>query len=203
MSLINYQTFIQYTRSPVAAVPGPWYTKYTDVVLTYKFFSGRRAEWVESLHKKYGQYSTSTRSHTHTLDSKYSPSSLSRWTKMLTSNAGKVVRLSPTEIDFSSIKAAKVIHSVSNPFTKSSFYSNFDTRNKPSVFSVRDRTVHARYRRLLGGPMSETSLKSVEHIVQGRVDLVMEKISQEMKETGYVDVMKWWLFMATDVIGLW
>ena len=49
--------------------------------------------------------------------------------------------------------------------------------------------------------MSKSSLKSVEPIVKARVDLAMQKMAEETKSRGCVDVMKWWLFMATDIIG--
>lgn len=69
------------------------------------------------------------------------------------------------------------------------------------MFTARDMEQHARYRRLLSGPMSESSLKSVEHIVRARVDLAIERMAEEMKKRGAADVMKWWQFFSTDVIG--
>ncbi|XXG96360.1 hypothetical protein Hte_002642 [Hypoxylon texense] len=40
--------------SPLAKVPGPWYTKWTETVLKYNVVKGRRPKWVQSLHEKYG-----------------------------------------------------------------------------------------------------------------------------------------------------
>ncbi|KAJ4300753.1 hypothetical protein N0V90_002841 [Kalmusia sp. IMI 367209] len=161
--------FLWRTRSPLAALPGPWYTKYTSIVLTYKFFTGRKTQWVEELHKKYG----------------------------------RIVRLSPTAVDFSSIQAAKTIHSYKNVFLKSEFYSHFTSAFKTSnVFATQDQRLHARYRRLLGGPMSESGLRSVEQIVDAKVTLAVNRLGREMEEKGYANCMKWWLFMATDIIGM-
>lgn len=70
-----------------------------------------------------------------------------------------------------------------------------------SVFSTRDPDFHARHRRLLSAPISEASLKNVEHIVQARGDLAVEQIGLDMKGDRAADVMKWWLFFSTDVIG--
>ncbi|KAI0133364.1 cytochrome P450 [Hypoxylon sp. NC0597] len=40
--------------SPLAKLPGPWHTKWTDAVLKYTTIKGRRPSWVHSLHEKYG-----------------------------------------------------------------------------------------------------------------------------------------------------
>lgn len=42
------------TRSPLAKIPGPWYSKFTDVVLAYQWFTGKRAKYVHALHLRYG-----------------------------------------------------------------------------------------------------------------------------------------------------
>ncbi|KAF1958305.1 cytochrome protein [Byssothecium circinans] len=161
-------TLARRTWGPLAALPGPWYTKYTSTVLSYRFFTGQRTQWVEELHRKYGN----------------------------------IVRLSPTEVDFSSPKAAKTIHSYKKPFLKSEFYSHFlNSLRGAHVVSTRDQVIHARHRRLLGGPMSESGLKQVEPIVESRVNLTIERLGREMEEMGYTNCMKWWLFMATDIIG--
>ncbi|KAF2637187.1 cytochrome protein [Massarina eburnea CBS 473.64] len=161
-------TLIQCTRSPVAVVPGPWHTKYTSVVATYKLLTGTRTEWVEELHQRYGN----------------------------------IVRLSPNEIQFSSIKAVKTIHSYRKVFPKSAFYSYFTSAYKvQSVFNTTDLVTHARYRRLLAGPLSESGLKNVEALVDSRATMAIEKIGEEMDKKGYANAMQWWLFMATDVIG--
>jgi cytochrome P450 len=118
------------------------------------------------------------------------------------SSTGKVVRLSPREVDFSSLSGAKKIHSYNRPFIKSSMYKTLVPSNGiASVFSTRDPVYHARHRRLLSAPMSEASLKNIEHLVQVRGDLVVEKLGQEMKRYGVADVLKWWMFYSTDIIG--
>lgn len=49
--------------------------------------------------------------------------------------------------------------------------------------------------------MAEGSLKSVEPTVAAHVELVIRRIGEEMANRGAADVLKWWMFMATDVIG--
>ncbi|KAB5578826.1 cytochrome protein [Coniochaeta sp. 2T2.1] len=40
--------------SPLSHLPGPWYSIFTDVVLTYHWLTGRRAVYVHKLHETYG-----------------------------------------------------------------------------------------------------------------------------------------------------
>ncbi|KAI0131094.1 putative cytochrome P450 [Daldinia grandis] len=40
--------------SPLAGLPGPWYTLWTETILKYKVVTGQRPQWVHSLHEKYG-----------------------------------------------------------------------------------------------------------------------------------------------------
>lgn len=45
-------------RNPLAKVPGPWYSKFTSIVLAMEGINGRRARYVHKLHDRYGPYST-------------------------------------------------------------------------------------------------------------------------------------------------
>ncbi|KAI2465630.1 putative cytochrome P450 [Annulohypoxylon bovei var. microspora] len=40
--------------SPLAKIPGPWYTKWTISVFKYQVVKGTRPKWVQALHEKYG-----------------------------------------------------------------------------------------------------------------------------------------------------
>jgi cytochrome P450 len=112
------------------------------------------------------------------------------------------VRLSPHEVDFSSIAAAKRIHTFTRPLVKSQMYEIFRNSNgAQSVFDIRDIEAHARHRRLLSSAMSEASLKTVEGVVHERAELAVQRIGEEMKKEGRANVMKWWMFFSTDVIG--
>ncbi|KAF2463266.1 cytochrome protein [Lindgomyces ingoldianus] len=161
-------TLFKRTRSPLSAIPGPWYSKYTDLILSYHWIRGHRAFYVHDLHRKYGP----------------------------------VVRLSPTEVDFTALTAVKRIHSFTNPFLKSPWYKNFVSSPFPNVFSTLDPVFHARHRRLLSAPLSDNSLKTVgASVVRERSELTVQRIGEEMKVRGCADVLKWWYFMATDIIG--
>lgn len=49
--------------------------------------------------------------------------------------------------------------------------------------------------------MSESSLRLVEGYTRGNIDPAVEGISEDMSQRGAADIFKWWMFMATDVIG--
>jgi len=53
----------------------------------------------------------------------------------------------------------------------------------------------------LAGPLSESSLKSVEPFLRQTAQLAMRRIGEEMATRGAADLFKWSLFFATDVIG--
>jgi cytochrome P450 len=40
--------------SPIAKIPGPWYSRYTKLVLGYYILAGRRMFYIDDLHRKYG-----------------------------------------------------------------------------------------------------------------------------------------------------
>ena len=114
---------------------------------------------------------------------------------------GAVVRLSPNEVDVSDYAAAKEVHSVANKFFKSEFYRHLTRYDIENLFNTSDPKFHGERRRLFAAPMSNSSIKKLEPSVDARVRLVISKIQGEMEARGAADVYKWWIFMATDVIG--
>lgn len=114
---------------------------------------------------------------------------------------GTLVRVSPTEVHVSDVAATKQIHNVKSSFKKSSWYKSFTPPTVLNVFNTSDIELHRHLRRLLSSPMSESSLKLVEVYIRRNIDLAVKGISEEMSQRGAADVFKWWMFMATDVIG--
>ncbi|KAF2848758.1 cytochrome P450 3A17 [Plenodomus tracheiphilus IPT5] len=41
-------------RSPLSKIPGPWYSRYTNLVLRFQTLSGRRIFYTDGLHQRYG-----------------------------------------------------------------------------------------------------------------------------------------------------
>ncbi|KAK4156089.1 cytochrome P450 [Chaetomidium leptoderma] len=90
---------------------------------------------------------------------------------------------------------------IANVYLKAGFYQKLVPPGVSSVFSVRDTDLHRRYRRLLSGGMSESSLKSMYPAIEANVNLAIQNMREEMEKRGAADVFKWWMFMATDIIG--
>ncbi|KAL8993292.1 MAG: hypothetical protein Q9169_006453 [Polycauliona sp. 2 TL-2023] len=102
-------------------------------------------------------------------------------------------------VDVSECDAVREIHRVRVPFTKSSFYATGGRFQ--SIFSTRDPGFHSKRRRLFGPYFTEISLSSFEPIMTNLVRLAVDGIVQESKESGCVDILKWWTLMAMDVIA--
>ncbi|POR38265.1 Uncharacterized protein TPAR_01529 [Tolypocladium paradoxum] len=161
------RTVYRVFRAPTSHIPGPWYSKWTRLILDFHFLSGSKCHYVHALHQLYGP----------------------------------VVRISPNEVDITDIDAVKTIYATKETFRKSQFYRRLAVPGRQALFNTVDIAFHRRHRRLLAGPMSESSLKSMIPKVEARVVLAISRIGEEIKIRGLADVFKWWLFMATDVIG--
>ncbi|KAI8944033.1 cytochrome P450 [Xylaria longipes] len=152
--------------NPLAKIPGPWYTNWTDVILKIKTLKGIGPLYIDQLHKQYGP----------------------------------VVRVGPNEVDVIDIPTVKKIHRVKADFVKTDFYKGVPY-GKENIVNTQDTDFHRRHRKLLSQAISESSLKAMIPQIEEKVRLVIEKMGEEMKIRRAVDVYKWWMFMATDVIG--
>lgn len=97
-------------------------------------------------------------------------------------------------------QAVQKIYRIKNEFPKSKWYLDFVPFIQ-SVFNTPDIALHRRFRRLLSSPLSESGLKSFQPQIEHKVNLCIERMGEESKTRGAADIFKWWLFMATDVIG--
>ncbi|RYP74745.1 hypothetical protein DL771_002809 [Monosporascus sp. 5C6A] len=114
---------------------------------------------------------------------------------------GPVVRVRPYWVDTMNPEDTQTIYRIKNEFKKSEAYRTSPDIIPLDIFSVRDVDVHRRWRRLLSHPLSEGGLKEVLPQVEANVRLAIKQIGQEMKVKGAADVYKWWMCMATDIIG--
>ncbi|KAF7936521.1 uncharacterized protein EAE97_007887 [Botrytis byssoidea] len=152
--------------TPRRKIPGPWYARFTHLVLKYHIVTGNRIHYVHALHQKYG----------HT------------------------VLVAPDEASCSSLTSFKTIHRISKPFLKSGWYRDF-TSVLPNLFSMINPKDHAARRKLFAHAFSKTSLKANwESEVRKKTDMAVDKIKRDAL-VGEVDLMKFFMFMATDVVG--
>ncbi|KAL6856700.1 cytochrome P450 [Trichoderma novae-zelandiae] len=113
---------------------------------------------------------------------------------------GPLVRLAPNEVSTTSIESVKRIYNARETYRKTPWYKDLSVTSE-NLFNTSRVELHRRLRRLLSGSMSETSLEKAVPQVQAKVDLAMHRIGEEMERRGAADVIKWFLFMATDIIG--
>lgn len=114
---------------------------------------------------------------------------------------GPIVRTAPAQVDICDISAVKTIHRTNTSFHKSIWYQDFVSGHVHNMFSASDPVFHASRRRLLASPISDSSLQGLEPLIGSRIHLAVSKMRTELESRGVADVFKWWLFMATDIIG--
>lgn len=117
------------------------------------------------------------------------------------SQTGPIVRTGPSRVDICDISAVKEIHRTNSRFLKSDWYRKLVANGFETMFTTTDPHFHSARRRLLASPISDSSLTRMEPIILSRVHMAIDRITEEMEKRGAADVFKWWLFMATDVIG--
>lgn len=54
ITIFVFSALLKALRSPLATVPGPWYSRFTHLVLKYEIMRGRRIFYVHDLHERYG-----------------------------------------------------------------------------------------------------------------------------------------------------
>lgn len=114
---------------------------------------------------------------------------------------GPIVRIAPNEVDVMDVTAAKQIHTVKERYLKAPFYKDISAPGVQNVFMTKDIYFHRRHRRLLQAPFSDASLQTFQPTIQQRIRLAMQRMAEESDTRGAADVFKWWMFMATDIIG--
>ncbi|THV47737.1 hypothetical protein BGAL_0291g00010 [Botrytis galanthina] len=113
---------------------------------------------------------------------------------------GHIVLIAPSEVSCSSLSSFKIIHRISKTFLKSPWYLSFAPQPE-GVFNMVDPKKHAVRRKLFAHAFSKSSLKATWEIdVRKKVDIAVKKIKRDAL-VGEVDIMKFFMFMATDVIG--
>ena len=110
------------------------------------------------------------------------------------------MRVGTNNVDVADLEGVQRIHRIQGEFLKSSWYTTL-LPGINNIFNARNKDVHRRFRRLLSSPMSESCLKSMHPQIEAKVHLAIQRMREEMETRGCADIAKWWIFMATDVIG--
>lgn len=116
---------------------------------------------------------------------------------------GEVVRIAPGELSFISETAWKEIyayHSGRPAWIKAARRPPFPNNIEP-IFTTSD-AAHTRQRRLLAHAFSEKALKEQEGIIIKYVDLLVERLGEQVKiGQNPVDMVSWFNHTTFDIIG--
>ena len=113
---------------------------------------------------------------------------------------GPYVRISPDEVAISDLASIKQVYRVGSSFLKSPWYQKFNESPHPGIFSMIDAKQHAARRRLFAQSFSKSSLARFEPQIRRKVETAVFKINRDVR-AAKADILKWFTFMATDVIG--
>ena len=114
---------------------------------------------------------------------------------------GPIVRLGPSHVDVCDLGAVNTIFNFRDTFSKSEWYQRFNLAKTESMFSMLHSQDHKQRRKLLAGPLSESSLQNHAQTISDLSKLAIERMRSEMRSRGAADLCIWWLYMATDIVG--
>lgn len=115
---------------------------------------------------------------------------------------GAFVRISPDEIATADLSSIKHVYRVGSHFRKADWYQKFNESAHPGIFSMVDAKQHAARRRLFAQSFSNSSIIKFEAQIRQKIDTAISKIRRDATQGDRkTDILKWWTFMATDVIG--
>lgn len=114
-------------------------------------------------------------------------------------STGRIVRIGPNEVSIRDIQAVKTVYSIRETFMKTKWYKDF-TVPANNMFNTADAEYHRKSRRMLASAMSDTAIQKLSTRVGGHVNFAVDKMKAENSSRKVIDIYKWWLFMATDII---
>ncbi|KAJ5309062.1 hypothetical protein N7508_004441 [Penicillium antarcticum] len=124
--------------------------------------------------------------------------------KILHQKYGEVVRIAPDELSFINGGAWKAIYGTrighSQKPKDHRFYA--PTGNGAASIILSNDADHSRFRRLLSHAFSDSSLREQEPIIKGYVDLLMQRLRENIEcGNNTVDIVAWYNFTTFDIIG--
>ncbi|KAF9634267.1 Cytochrome P450 [Lasiodiplodia theobromae] len=167
------QVLIKGLTGPLRKIPGPWYTRFTNLPLKWATMKGRRNYFIDDLHRHYGD----------------------------------VVRIAPGEIAFNNPELFREVHRHGRGFRKAGWYRKFTGYMEANdedcaLFAMLDPRPHGQRRKVYARAFSKTEIrKHWEDEIREKIELAVERMSDDAgaDARGEVDVMKWWVLMASDV----
>ncbi|PGH09797.1 hypothetical protein GX51_00484 [Blastomyces parvus] len=126
---------------------------------------------------------------------------------MTNRHEGPIVRVGPNTVSINSVAGFKAIHgSRFSNVRKSDFYLTVEGAvGTPMVQTILDKQKHAFHRRVLDIALSETALKSVEHLIVENVQQWCTHLAEGISEPGGWSSPKnmadWATYLSYDIMG--
>ncbi|KAF2439312.1 cytochrome P450 [Karstenula rhodostoma CBS 690.94] len=185
IAAFSLRSIIRGIRSPLAHVPGPWHTRFTNLSLRIATISGRRIHHVDSLHQKYGPIirlsptqldvsELSSFSQIHRIGSHFHKSPWYEGTHR-GRKPGVFAMQDPSQ-------HAQRRRLFARAFSYTSISTHWET-------VIREKVSLAVHR------IREASIEG------GRDQSLVVNDSSNVKPRNGADILKWWTLMATDVIA--
>lgn len=174
IALLVFRLTVNFLSCPVRALPGPWHSNVTGLVLKYHTIIGRRMFYVHALHSVYGPLV------------RVAPR------EVVIADGFAAQAIHKVGSGFTKSAWYEDITMMTRP----------NTNGSDGIFFMRDVEDHAARRRLFARPFSNSSLQAnSESIVREKVATAVTKIREELERDGRADILKWWTLMTTDVIA--
>jgi cytochrome P450 len=156
---------------PLAKFPGPKLNAITPIPAIFSLLRGRIPLETKQMHDKYGP----------------------------------VVRVSPTELSFNGAQAWEDIYGhrqgLTNMHKDPIHVGSVDPIPGVTTLTMADDANHSRQRRALAYPFSQKALIEQEHIVQGYVDMFIEKLGLKADRNEAVNLVDYLNYTTFDIIG--
>ena len=111
---------------------------------------------------------------------------------------GSWVRISPNEVSTCDPSAISPIYGVSSAYVKTEFYT-YQLRGEPELFTMSDRSQHARRRRELAHLFSMSTITEYAPVINKQVKLCMDYIAEEGRSGRTSNLYDWWHFLSMDI----
>ncbi|KAI9841643.1 MAG: hypothetical protein M1837_000490 [Sclerophora amabilis] len=129
--------------------------------------------------------------------------SLHRSVQRMHEEYGEVVRVAPDELSFINSAAWNDIYGskgAKSLIRDPKWYANL-TEGQDDII-VANEVNHTRHRKIFSPPFSDKSLRENEPVIQGNIDLLIERLKvQSSTDNGIADMMKWYNWTTFDIIG--
>ncbi|KAL0257725.1 hypothetical protein SLS55_006888 [Diplodia seriata] len=171
------QVLVKGFTGPLGKMPGPWYTRFTNLPLKWATITGRRVVFVDGLHRRHGD--------------------------MVRIAPGEVDCSSPAAFrDIHRIGRG----GFRKAFWYRAFSGYADDADENcTMFSMLDPKPHAQRRKILARAFSKSEIrKHWEDEIRRKVEFAVERMGGDAAAGagGDVDAMKWWVLMASDIASL-